>query len=129
MYESVKNGSLGDNELKSESKYFSQKEVESMVRLLKVAKLMSESKENDPLGNNYLKSFIEIPQVGDSLEKMRQELTIPETYMNDLKEKFRENRENGQHSNYPLTPYENKVRSESTRTIAMQSSNKIRTIN
>jgi len=77
-----------------------------MVRLLKVAQLLTQSKKLNPEGRNYLEEFTNVPDIEYKLKQMVADLNDKYSYMFELKQKAKENRESGQIPQYPPTQAE-----------------------
>lgn len=85
---------------------YSQKQVSAMVRLLKVAQLLTESTKLNPEGRNYLEEFTNIPDIEYKLKQMQADFKDENSYMYDLRQRARNNRANGNIPSYPPTPAE-----------------------
>lgn len=85
---------------------YSQKQVSAMVRLLKVAQLLTESTKLNPEGRNYLEEFTNIPDIEYKLKQMQADLKDENSYMYDLRQRARNNRANENIPSYPPTPAE-----------------------
>lgn len=85
---------------------YSQKQVSAMARLLKVAQLLTQSKKLNPEGRNYLEEFTNVPDIEYKLKQMIVDLNDKDSYMFELKQKAKENRERGQIPQYPPTQAE-----------------------
>lgn len=88
---------------------YSQKQVSSMARLLKVAQLLTESKRLNPEGINYLEEFTNIPYIESTLNQMKENFKDKDSYMCELRLRAKTNRLNGTISSYPPTPAEIKA--------------------
>ena len=85
---------------------YSQKQVSAMARLLKIAQLLTESKKLNPEGRNYLEEFTSLPDIEHKLKEMKSDLQDENSYMFELREKAKSNREGGNLPSYPPTPAE-----------------------
>lgn len=85
---------------------YSQKQVSAMVRLLKVAQLLTESTKLNPEGRNYLEEFTNIPDIEYKLKQMQADLKDENSYMYDLRQRARNNRANENIPSYPPTSAE-----------------------
>ena len=85
---------------------YSQKQVSAMVRLLKAAQLLTDNKNLNPTGRNYLEEFSSIPDIEYKLKQMQKDLKDSDSYMFELKETAKTNRANGTLPNFPETPGE-----------------------
>lgn len=96
-------GMPGDEDFKVQ---YSQKQVSAMARLLKVARLLTESKKLNPEGRDYLEEFTNIPDIEYKLKQMRADFKDENSYMYELRQRAKDNRENGNIPTYPPTPAE-----------------------
>lgn len=85
---------------------YSQKEVSAMARLLKASQLLTQNKNLNPEGLNYLEEFVSIPSIKSMLKQMSDDLKNSDSYMFELKETAKANRANGTLPNFPETPGE-----------------------
>ena len=87
-------------------KNLSEEQILTMIRLLKTARTLTNSKKINISGRNYLEEFISIDGVSDILNSMRKDAKSENSFLNFLKEKADENLKNGIMPNYPLTDFE-----------------------
>lgn len=87
-------------------KNLSEKQILMMIRLLKTARTLTNSKRINISGRNYLEEFISIDGVSDILNSMRKDAKSENSFLNLLKEKADENLKSGIMPNYPLTDFE-----------------------
>lgn len=85
---------------------YSQKQVSAMARLLKASQLLTKNKNLNPEGFNYLEEFVSIPSIKAILKQMKDDLKDTDSYMFELKETAKANRNNGTLPNFPETPGE-----------------------
>ncbi len=93
----------GDNGFKTQ---YSQKQVSAMVRLLKSAQILTESKKINPEGRNYLEELTNIPDINNILKQFKHDFKDEDSYMYKLREMAKSNRANGAVSSYPPTQAE-----------------------
>ena len=73
---------------------YSQKQVSAMARLLKAAKKISNDKQLNPEGKNYLAAFASVPEIDYKLKQLRENLNDENSYMSELRKKARDYRKN-----------------------------------
>ena len=72
-----------------------QKQVSAMARLLKAAKKISNDKQLNPEGKNYLAAFASVPEIDYKLKQLRENLNDENSYMSELRKRARDYRKNG----------------------------------
>lgn len=74
---------------------YSQKQVSAMARLLKAAKKLTNDKQLNPEGRNFLAEFANVPDIDYRLKQLREDFNDENSYMSELRQKARECRKNG----------------------------------
>lgn len=74
---------------------YSQKQVSAMARLLKAAEKLTNDKQLNPEGRNYLAEFANVPDIDYKLKQLREDFNDENSYMSELRQKARDCRKNG----------------------------------
>lgn len=78
---------LGESDFKVQ---YSQKQVSAMARLLKAAEKLTNDKQLNPEGRNYLDEFANVPDIDYKLKQLREDFNDENSYMSDLRQKARD---------------------------------------
>lgn len=73
---------------------YSQKQVSAMARLLKAAEKLTNDKQLNPEGKNYLAAFANVPDIDYKLKQLREDFNDENSYMSELRQKARDCRKN-----------------------------------
>lgn len=74
---------------------YSQKQVSAMARLLKAAEKLTNDKQLNPEGKNYLAAFVNVPDIDYKLRQLREDFNDENSYMAELRQKARACRKRG----------------------------------
>lgn len=85
---------------------YSQDQVIAMIRLLKAAKLLTDNRNLNPDGINYLEEFSSVPDIKYTLKQMGRNKNREGTGVFQLRKQAKENRKNREIPNFPKTPGE-----------------------
>lgn len=113
-------GRPGDADFKVQ---YSQKQVSAMARLLKTAKLMTDSSKLNPEDTNYLEQFVNIPEVNYRLQQMHADFKDESSYIYELRQNAKNNRSTGNIPSYPPTQAEIDARNPVEPTVHLQRKN------
>ena len=82
---------------------YSEKQVSAMAQLLKAAQLLTNNKNLNPTGRNYLEEFSSVPSIESKLKQMKEDFNDKDSYMSKLKKESMVNRLNGTLPKFPKT--------------------------
>lgn len=94
---------------------YSEKQVSAMAQLLKAAQLLTNNKNLNPTGRNYLEEFSSVPSIESKLKQMKEDFNDKDSYMSKLKKESMLNRGMNTLPKFPKTQGEIDVASSTVR--------------
>ncbi len=108
-------GNLVEKAVGEFKRQYSEKQVSAMAQLLKAAQLLTNNKNLNPTGRNYLEEFSSVPSIESKLKQMKEDFNDKDSYMSKLKKESMVNRLNGTLPKFPKTQGEIDVASSTVR--------------
>lgn len=82
---------------------YSEKQVSAMAQLLKAAQLLTNNKNLNPTGRNYLEKFSSVPSIESKLKQMKEDFNDKDSYMSKLRKESMLNRAKNTLPKFPKT--------------------------
>ena len=82
---------------------YSEKQVSTMAQLLKAAQLLTNNKNLNPTGRNYLEEFSSVPSIESKLKQMKEDFNDKDSYMSKLRKESMLNRAKNTLPKFPKT--------------------------
>lgn len=108
-------GNLVEKAVGEFKRQYSEKQVSAMAQLLKAAQLLTNNKNLNPTGRNYLEEFSSVPSIESKMKQMKEDFNDKDSYMSKLKKESMVNRLNGTLPKFPKTQGEIDVASSTVR--------------